>query len=72
MYCESCKASFVTEANLKRHKETNHGEENTSLAQYLCPAPGCKCVFSSEDILAAHQVSHLDGAVTDAQKVCLL
>ncbi|XP_042239472.1 uncharacterized protein LOC121877707 isoform X2 [Homarus americanus] len=56
--CQNCKASFVTDANLKRHQEVVHDRANKPVLEFLCPDPGCDAVFSNGDLLVTHRLVH--------------
>ncbi|KAK7069294.1 hypothetical protein SK128_012734 [Halocaridina rubra] len=63
--CQKCKASFVTEENLKRHQDNIHGgETSVSKTEHVCPAIGCEAVFYNSELLVTHSLVHQLG--TDA------
>ncbi|XP_064099059.1 uncharacterized protein LOC135210161 isoform X2 [Macrobrachium nipponense] len=65
--CHRCKASFVTEESLSRHKKLAHGEVNnpgteaeaeTPLMEHACTTPGCGAFFPNEELLVTHSLAH--------------
>ncbi|XP_068249240.1 uncharacterized protein [Palaemon carinicauda] len=61
--CQRCKASFVTEENLSRHKKLAHGDVNESeaespLMEHACNTPGCGAFFPNAELLVTHSLAH--------------
>ena len=67
MECYKCKASFVTEENLTRHKKIAHGElsnptsdgvATTPVVIHACITPGCGAFFPNAELLVTHSLAH--------------